>query len=273
MEKMVVRNSKVESIFCLDEVNEQHLTLSLTYLQLHDLPVMTCLFVGPKNSFALQNLHVLKIVGCEKLEIVFSTSIVRCLPQLRHLIVKECKELKHIIEDDVENIKGSNYLSSRTSFPMLEVFVVINCTKLKYLLPASVSKELPELEALMIREADELEEIFKSEGDDQEVEIPYLNVVAFVDLPSLCQTQGIQFQDVENRFVQNCPKFFLTSTSRANSISDINDINFSTGTHYIQYFSKLLHVRCNIYNNNNKNITNLRLFLVMPLKVYECLCV
>jgi len=208
--KMVVKNSKVESILCVDEANEQQLTLSLTYLELQDLPVMTCLFVGPKNSFALQSLSLLKIVGCEKLEIVFSTSILRCLPELQYLIIKDCKELKHIIKDDEENIKGSNYVASRTSFPILKLLVVRNCTKLKYLFPTSVSKELPELEALMIREADELEEIFKNEGDDQKVDIPKLNVVAFVNLPSLCQTQGIQFQDVENRFVQNCQKLSLS---------------------------------------------------------------
>jgi hypothetical protein len=158
MEQMVVKSSKVESIFCLHEVNEQQFTLSLTYLELQDLHVMTCLFVGPKNSFALQNLGLLKIVGCEKLEIVFSTSILRCLPKLQYVIIKDCKELKHIIKDDVENIKGSNYVASRTSFPMLKLLVVVNCTKLKYLFPTSVSKELPELEVLMIREAGELEE-------------------------------------------------------------------------------------------------------------------
>jgi hypothetical protein len=66
-------------------------------------------------------------------------------------------------------------------------------------------------------------------------------------------------------FVHNCPKFSPTSTSGAKGISNIYDINFSSGTHYIQYFSKLLHICCNIYN---KNITNLRVFLVMSLKVY-----
>lgn len=145
-------------------------------------------FCPPKSTFA-------KNSGREKLEIVFSTSIVRCLPQLRHLIVRGCKELKHIIEDDVENIKGSNYLSSRTSFPMLKLLVVVNCTKLKYWFPTSVSQELPELEVLMIREAGELEEIFKNEDDDdQKVEIPNLNVVAFVDLQASARHKEFNFR-------------------------------------------------------------------------------
>ncbi|MCI76579.1 CC-NBS-LRR resistance protein, partial [Trifolium medium] len=64
-----------------------------------------------------------------------------------------------------------------------------------------MSKELPELNVMLIRDADELEEIFKSVGDDhQEVEIPNLKFVVFVNLPSLCHVQGIQFQNVENRF-------------------------------------------------------------------------
>lgn len=78
---------------------------------------------------------------------------------------------------------------------MLKLLVVVNCTKLKYLFPTSVSKELPELEVLMIREAGELEEIFKNEDDDdQKVEIPNLNVVAFVDLQASARHKEFNFR-------------------------------------------------------------------------------
>ena len=157
LKKLVVyNNSNVESIVCLNEINEQKMNLALKDIDLDELPMMTCLFVGPKNSISLQNLTQLKIMGCEKLEIVFSTSIIRCLPQLLYIRVEECKELKHIIEDDLENKKSSNFMSTKTCFQNLKTLVVAKCNKLKYVFPISVYKELPELNYLMIREADEL---------------------------------------------------------------------------------------------------------------------
>ncbi|XP_027190162.2 uncharacterized protein [Cicer arietinum] len=167
---------------------------------MHD---MKYLFGGPKNSFALKNLTKIIIMRCEIL-VVFSTSILRCLSKLVDLRIEECKELKHIIEDDLQN---QNMLNS---FPKLKVLVVVKCCKLKYVFPVSICKEFLELEVLIIREANELEEIFKSEGD-QKVKIPKLNFVVFDKLPSLFFTQGIQFQTAKNRFIQNCQKLSLAS--------------------------------------------------------------
>jgi hypothetical protein len=138
------------------------LDLGLQEIELYDLPMMTCLFVGPKNSLALKNLTRIKIVRCNKLKIAFSTSILRFLPQLIYLMIKECKELKHIIEED-DDLENKN--NSRTCFPKLEALSVIKCNKLKFVLPFSVCKELPKLNVLLITEANELEEIFQSEDD------------------------------------------------------------------------------------------------------------
>ncbi|AES70786.2 uncharacterized protein [Medicago truncatula] len=64
----------------------------------------------------------------------------------------------------------------------------------------------------MIRESDELEEIFVIEGDDQKVKIPNLECVVFENLPILSHAQRIQFQAVKNRFIRNCQKLSLEST-------------------------------------------------------------
>jgi disease resistance protein RPS2 len=156
----VHNNSKVENIF--SKVDGQQLDLGLKYIELYDLPMMTCLFVGPKNSFALKNLEHIEIMQCDKLKIAFSTSILRFLPQLLYLRIEECKELEHIIEDD-DDLENKN--NSRTCFPKLEALSVIKCNKLKFVLPFSVCKELPKLNVLLITEANELEEIFQSEDD------------------------------------------------------------------------------------------------------------
>ncbi|XP_058766385.1 uncharacterized protein LOC131639980 isoform X2 [Vicia villosa] len=161
-----------------------------------------------EHSFALQNLTEIKIKGCQKLEIVFSNSISTCLPQLCDLRIENCKELKHIIEDD----DTSNSLSPRIFFPKLKTLIVIKCRKLKCVFPVSICKQFSKLEALMIIEAIELEEIFKSNGD-QKVEIPNLKVVVFAHLPSLFEAQGIHFQLVKGRLLRNCQKLRpLTST-------------------------------------------------------------
>ncbi|KAI5408629.1 hypothetical protein KIW84_054462 [Lathyrus oleraceus] len=157
-------------------------------------------------------------------------------------MIIECDELKHIIEDDLENKKMSNSSSSRTCFPKLNVLVVLKCNKLKCVFPISVCNELPELKCLIIREADELEEIFKSEGEEnQKAKILNLKYVAFVNLPSLFQTQGIQFQTVEFRFVMDCQKLSLTSTSTLPylSYSLLMDMDQETAQGLLTLFQKV----------------------------------
>jgi hypothetical protein len=100
---------------------------------------------------------------------------------------------------------------------------------------------------MMIKEANELQEVFGTDGD-QKVEIANLKLVAFVNLPSLRRAQGIQFQEIPYCFVSNCQNVSPTSTIptyinvyRLNSYLGFD----SSGTHFIQYFSKPLHV-CHI---------------------------
>nr|XP_027190580.1 uncharacterized protein LOC101504174 isoform X2 [Cicer arietinum] len=217
LESLRVDNSKAENLFCLNEMDGQPMNLGLQKIQLSDMHDMKYLFGGPKNSFVLKNLTKIIIIRCEILEVLFSTSILRCLSKLVFLRIEECKELKHIIEDDLQN---QNMLNS---FPKLKVLVVVKCCKLKYVLPVSICKEFLELEALVIRKALELEEIFKSEGDHK-VKIPKLNFIVFDKLPSLFFTQGIQFQTTKNRFVRNCRK--LSSCLASTPYSFVEIYNF-----------------------------------------------
>ncbi|KAI5408398.1 hypothetical protein KIW84_054289 [Lathyrus oleraceus] len=133
-----------------------------------------------ENSFSLNHLTVIKILQCEKLENVFSTSILRCLPQLVALKIVECKELKHIIEDDLENDKSINFESTNTYFPKLEILIVGNCNKLKCVFPTSICKELPRLKVLMIREVYELQDIFKTEASKSDDIDDIDDIIGFV---------------------------------------------------------------------------------------------
>jgi len=92
----------------------------------------------------------------------------------------------------------------------------------------------------LIREANELEEIFKSDKKDEveeisksEVQIPNLKAVGFAYLPSLCHAQGVHFQTVKYRYVLGCQKLSPTSCNEGDS--DPSD--FLKGTHLTKYFS------------------------------------
>ncbi|CAJ2640390.1 unnamed protein product [Trifolium pratense] len=220
LQQLTAKNSKFQCIFYLDEINGQQRNLGLKEIELDNLAQMTYLFVGPRNCFSLQNLLKIKIVRCEKLEMIFSTCVLKCLPQLFHLIIDECDNLKYIIEDDdVENKETSNYHMSpiRTCFPKLKALVVRKCNKLNYVFPSSICTELPELLFLVIQEACKLQKIFGgSEENDQKVGIPNLRIVVFVELPSVFQE--IQSQTIKHRFVHNCQKLSLTSTSTSTDV-------------------------------------------------------
>ncbi|WJX31165.1 hypothetical protein P8452_19625 [Trifolium repens] len=241
LERLMVSESNAESILCLNAESERNIDLGLQSIDLKNLPMMISLFAAPKNAFALKNLKSLTIKQCEKLEIVFSTSVLRCLSQLSHLKIEECNELKHIIEDD--DIENS--MSSKTCcFSVLETLAVVKCNKLKSVFPISMRKVLPELKVMLIWDADELEEIFKSVGDDdQKIEIPNLEAVGFANLSCLCHVQGIQFQAVKVHLVHNCKKLSPVTSLTSEGIDlfyDIYGIDYSVRREVYHLFKKLM---------------------------------
>jgi len=219
LKSLTVHDSNVENIFLINGENGQQMNFELLEIDLSDMPLMMCLFVGAKNSFVFKNLAKIELERCEKLEFVFSTSVLRCLPQLLYLRIQECKVLKYIIENNLEDKK-----SSITCFPKLKSFHILGCNKLKCVFPISICKELPELNLMSIIEAHELKEIFKSEGDDQKLEIPKLKFIVIAGLPRLCKAQGYQFQAVKYRCVYECQNLSLTSASTADNICDDHNI-------------------------------------------------
>ncbi|KAK7358836.1 hypothetical protein VNO77_00776 [Canavalia gladiata] len=136
----------------------------------------------------------------------------RCLPELEVLEIIECKELKKIIEEDVENDK----VSPQPCFPKLVALVVRQCHKLKCFI---ASNDLPNLELLIINGASKLEELTGCEqrqGNDEirrvQAMFPKLEAVIFMNLSSLCLEDGT-LQTIRHRVVHNCPKLSLTSTT------------------------------------------------------------
>jgi len=209
-------NAKVEAIFCLNghQTMGQQVNLKLEKMHLQNLPKMDNIWEATKNTFTLKHLQSLEIIGCEKLEVIFPQSVLRCLPELNTLEVRECKELRHIIEEDLEDKKLSNPLSPQPCFPKLTTLIVEQCHKLKYLTFVSASNDFPNLEFLVINGATELLQ-FNETGKTQ-VELPELKLLIFIHLSKFCQET--QFLNVEHRIVRNCPKLSFTSTTTLDKI-------------------------------------------------------
>ncbi|XP_052724196.1 uncharacterized protein LOC108346724 isoform X3 [Vigna angularis] len=154
-----------------------------------------------KILFTLQNVTVLRIESCEKVEVLFCASMLECLPYLGALNIYRCNELKQIIDEDAKNQR-------KPFFPRLKALIIRECNKLKCIFPVSTSKMVPMLEALLIMEASMLEEVFEGNSDEK-VEIPNLKTAGFVELPSL--RQKIEFLTVKHGLVRNCPKPYISS--------------------------------------------------------------
>ncbi|KAK7372938.1 hypothetical protein VNO80_06329 [Phaseolus coccineus] len=216
LETLRMDNAKVEAIFCLNglQMMGQQVNLKLEDLDLKNLPQMTNIWEATKNTFTLQHLQSLQILRCEKLEVIFPPCVSRCLPVLNRLRVRECKELRQIIEEDLEDKKLSNPLSSQLCFPKLASLIVEQCHKLKYLTSVSASNHFPNLDFLLINGATELLQ-FNETGKTQ-VELPQLKVLIFIHLSKFCQET--QFLNVKHRIVRNCPKLSLTSTTNLQEI-------------------------------------------------------
>ncbi|WVZ25855.1 hypothetical protein V8G54_004399 [Vigna mungo] len=147
------------------DYKETHIHFSpLETLHLSRLPCFVSIYATntltvtcPSNNyFAFLNLGKLEIIECDSLEVVFSKSVVRCLPKLNVLVIRKCNELRQIIEGD-KNL--ANLVSPQPCFPKLEALRVDHCHKLKRLFSGSASNDLPNLHLLAINGANELEEL------------------------------------------------------------------------------------------------------------------
>ncbi|KAK7260586.1 hypothetical protein RIF29_26755 [Crotalaria pallida] len=193
LECIKVMNSS--SIFCLNRLPELigQVRFGLRCIKFRELPdELLNIFVGCRNSFIFQNLKRIQLFDCHKLEVIFPASVVHYLPELEHLEIKGCENLKQIIEEVEEDktLRNNNLDSPQPLFPKLAEFVVHDCDKLKHLIPifdicnvktvkiytcygleaifhASSVSCLPELEHLEIKSCMGLKKIIEEVEEDK----------------------------------------------------------------------------------------------------------
>ncbi|KOM46312.1 hypothetical protein LR48_Vigan07g001600 [Vigna angularis] len=187
----------------------QQVSLKLEYLNLFGLPKMTRIWVNTNNSFTLQHLNSLIIKECEKLEVIFPQFMLQSLPDLSHIRLRKCEELRQIIEEDLEDKRFI-----QPCFPKLQSLFIEECHKLKCFASVSASNDLSNLKILIIKEATELQEFIACEYDETgktKVQLPQLKVIIFMHLSNF--HQETIFSNVKHRIIRNCPKLSLTSTT------------------------------------------------------------
>ncbi|KAK4254278.1 hypothetical protein QN277_009681 [Acacia crassicarpa] len=209
LKHLTLMSLNMETMYDLKRLQTaSHVDSSLETLCLEDLNKLRKICVGPEYHLSFQNLSKLRISGCHQMKFILSASISRSLPYLRHLWVSDCEELERIIEDD----------DKECCFPNLRTIVAEDCNSLKCLFSISTCGSLPQLSALFIGSAPELEQVFeRKQGTTQELDIkhvfPKLFIISIDDLPKLHTIcSAIDFQTIMIREVESCPNISLTST-------------------------------------------------------------
>ncbi|XP_061376570.1 disease resistance protein RPS5-like [Gastrolobium bilobum] len=173
---LIMRCNKMKKVFCTTTVS------SLPELQ--RLWVLDCIELeniissDSKEADSLRNLSApsqqvyfpkldnVYIERCNKLEKIFSSTIVISLPELVDLHVKECDELEDILSldsEEVEQLENLSALSQQVRFPKLCSIRIEICNKLKCIFSYSMAGHCPSLGSLGIELCSQLENIVKFE--------------------------------------------------------------------------------------------------------------
>ncbi|KAF7833304.1 putative disease resistance protein [Senna tora] len=125
-----------------------------------ELPELEFIWKGP-TLISFQFLTSLFVIRCRKLRCIFSGAIIRSLPQLESLNIRDCEELEEIISEEEAHFPNpSTSYSQEPSFPKLRHLDVGGCNKLRYVLPLYILGDLPRLEDFWLSSCSQLEQVF-----------------------------------------------------------------------------------------------------------------
>ncbi|TQD88444.1 hypothetical protein C1H46_025968 [Malus baccata] len=143
---------------------------------------------GPPRLFnneevLMSNLITLTVHQCDSLRFLFSSSMVKCLGQLKHLKISKCQALQMVY--DTSTTTQLNCFEC----PNLNSIEIDSCDSLKNVFPASVAKDLKQLSKLKVKNCGLMEEIVaKEEGSQttyEEFGFPKVTLIEFHNLPQL----------------------------------------------------------------------------------------
>jgi len=197
-----------------------HLNLDIKYLYLENLPELNFIWKGPTGFLSLQKLDHVKVIGCPKLKIIFSTIVVTSLSMLSVLGIHDCDELEQIFDlGDARQLQTLDS-SQQLCFPKLYSIIVKKCNKLKCLFYNLSASHFPSLSSLQIEECSQLHMAFgfEHEADDggeeqtaKKGEQLLLQKLAHITLKKLPNFEEIHHgfklkEDVVHN-IEECPKY------------------------------------------------------------------
>nr|KYP54339.1 Disease resistance protein At4g27190 family [Cajanus cajan] len=236
LRELEVRDSdKVKGIFEVNDIEILDTDSRLKILTLMGLSELTHVWANNSQGVPFfQNLQQVVVNGCENLKTLFPASLLDCnkvevifdmndtkimetTSQLQILTLTMLPKLTHVWEKN----------SPRVLFQSLQQVVVSSCENLQTLFPASLEKNLKELEKLEILSCLKLQNIVeKEEGTATNITekfvFPHLKMLHLFQLPQLAhfypQTFTLECPALNNLSVLNCDKLELFQISELQSI-------------------------------------------------------
>ncbi|XP_028789919.1 probable disease resistance protein At4g27220 [Neltuma alba] len=185
----------------------------------------------------MQNLKKLSIFKCRTLTSIFLMSVARTLAKLECLIIKECSELRYIInsekEDgtDAEDVTVHMPYDSHEVLPELKELIISSCNKLEFILPNSCVEGLLQLRKIQVSRAPKMKYIFgPSHNEDQlsylnrtKMALPLLEEIELQSLPDLlgifAGNYNLSWECLKKLTWRTCPKLSTNSSH--------NNLNFA----------------------------------------------
>ncbi|XP_040867703.1 uncharacterized protein [Glycine max] len=163
----------------------------------------------PSQQVSFPKLGVIEIKSCNNLKTIFFATIVSSLVELMELSICNCNNLEEIISLDSEeaqkhrniqrkqdNIETYPLLPQEVCFPKLKKIKVEKCNKLKAIFSTTIVTSLLELELLIVKDYNELEEIISLDSDEA-------GQLKNLSVPS----EQVYFPKLASISIERCSKF------------------------------------------------------------------
>ncbi|XP_048436565.1 disease resistance protein At4g27190-like [Pyrus x bretschneideri] len=142
---------------------------------------------GPSRLFnngEVSMLTTLTVHGCDSLRFLFSSSMAKCLRQLKHLKISKCQALQMVYETYHLPTQLNSFECSNLSSIEID-----SCDGLENVFPASVAKDLKQLSKLKVKNCGLMEVVVKEEGPQTTYEFGFPKVT-FMELDNLPQLRS-----------------------------------------------------------------------------------
>ncbi|XP_028097965.1 disease resistance protein At4g27190-like isoform X2 [Camellia sinensis] len=172
---------------------------ALKVLTLVMLPELTNLWKGPTQLVWLGNLTSVKVLGCHKLESMFSLSIARDLVQLQDLGIGDCRVMKEIVSSEGVEHEMAAIATDKIEFPKLKKLSLDCLRHFTGICKAMNAIELPQLSSLTLSNVAKLKRLCPASDSESNCD-PIIQPL-FNDKDKLATIEELTISGMENLMV------------------------------------------------------------------------